>query len=335
MRRALTLLWLAMVLGTGPAWSDESGQARAEAAGAALIGTPAPGLKLNTIDGKTVDLAEYYGHKAVYLKFWATWCVPCLQQMPHFEHAYENAGPDLVVIAVNTNFNETPERVAAYRRQHGLRMPVVMDDGKLAAALNLRVTPQHVLIARDGRIAYVGHLADPNLDEALAAVQRPDSRAPKQQAAMVLRAVPQVVQTLGGETFTLKDPRHARSTVLLFVSPWCESYLQESRPEYSEQCREARLETQRLAAAGGARWIAIASGLWANDEDLRAYQQKNAVGMPLTLDVAGDLFRAYHVNRVPTAVVIGADGQERQRRSGDLKDLAPLLASASAPAQGR
>lgn len=332
MRRIFTLVCVTLLFGAAAARADDSGQVRAEAAGAALIGTPAPRLKLTTIDGKTIDLAGYYGHKAVYLKFWATWCVPCLQQMPHFEHAFESAGPDLAVIAVNTNFNETPERVAAYRQKQGLKMPIVMDDGKLAAALNLRVTPQHVLIARDGRIAYVGHLADESLDEALAAVQRPDSRAPTQQVAMAPRAAPQVVQTLAGERFSLKDPKHARSTVLLFVSPWCESYLKESRPEYSAQCREARLETEKLAAAGGARWIAIASGLWANDEDLRAYQKKNEVGMPLTLDVSGDLFRAYRVNAVPTAVVIGADGREQQRLSGDLKGLASLFGAV--PAKG-
>ena len=63
-----------------------SGQARAETAGHELVGSPAPSLVLHTIDNQTVDLTRLYGEKAVYLKFWATWCVPCRQQMPHFEH---------------------------------------------------------------------------------------------------------------------------------------------------------------------------------------------------------------------------------------------------------
>jgi len=52
----------------------------------------APRLNLETIDGDVIDLGGLYGRKAVYIKFWATWCVPCRQQMPHFEQAYETAG---------------------------------------------------------------------------------------------------------------------------------------------------------------------------------------------------------------------------------------------------
>ncbi|MGB6355099.1 MAG: redoxin domain-containing protein, partial [Steroidobacteraceae bacterium] len=74
-----------------PALAEVSGEQRAQAAGRALIGTPAPRLVLKTIDGETIDLGSLYGKKAVYLKFWATWCVPCRQQMPHFQHAYATA----------------------------------------------------------------------------------------------------------------------------------------------------------------------------------------------------------------------------------------------------
>jgi thiol-disulfide isomerase/thioredoxin len=48
---------------------------------------------LHTIDGETIDLGRLYGKQADYLKLWATWRGPCMQQMPHFEHAYETAGP--------------------------------------------------------------------------------------------------------------------------------------------------------------------------------------------------------------------------------------------------
>jgi hypothetical protein len=54
-------------------------------------------------------------------------------------------------------------------------MPIAIDDGSLGAALNLRVTPQHVVIGRDGRILYVGHLDDGKLADALrrAVVEQP------------------------------------------------------------------------------------------------------------------------------------------------------------------
>jgi len=63
--------WL-LLLGTPSVLWASTGQERAEAAGASLIGTPAPAVRLKTIDGQTIDLARLYGHKAVYLKFWAT-----------------------------------------------------------------------------------------------------------------------------------------------------------------------------------------------------------------------------------------------------------------------
>ena len=63
---------------------------------------------------KLIDLGKLYGKKVVYLKFWATWCVPCRQQMPHFEHAYETAGTDMAVIAIDVGFNDSIEAIKAY-----------------------------------------------------------------------------------------------------------------------------------------------------------------------------------------------------------------------------
>src|SRR3984893_10368637 len=166
--------------GTAPALAEATGQQRAHAAAQAILGAPAPRLRLETIDGESIDLGDLYGKKAVYLKFWATWCVPCRQQMPHFEHAYETAGPDMAVIAINVGFNDSVEAIRAYRKQLGITMPIVFDDGSLGAAFHLRVTPTHVVIGRDGRIQYVSHLADQELDAALVAArtaaQAPDAR---------------------------------------------------------------------------------------------------------------------------------------------------------------
>src|SRR5215472_5222387 len=147
--------------------TEESGQGRAEAAGRPLLGLPGPDIVLKTIDGKTIDLAKLYGTKPIYLKFWATWCVPCREQMPGFERDYETLGDRVAFIAVNAAFNDSEEAVRQVQREAGMRMPIVIDDGRLAAALNLRVTPQHVVIGRDGRILYIGHLADERLQAAL------------------------------------------------------------------------------------------------------------------------------------------------------------------------
>src|SRR5450631_3858587 len=167
-KHGLGMLGLLLMFGTCAA---STGEERAQAAGASLIGTPAPRLVLKTIDGQSIDLGSLYGKKAVYLKFWATWCVPCRQQMPHFEHTFQNAGPDLAVIAIDVGFNDSIDAIQAYRKKLGITMPIVFDDGSLGAAFHLRVTPTHIVIGRDGRILYVGHLADNELDAALTAAR--------------------------------------------------------------------------------------------------------------------------------------------------------------------
>ncbi len=316
---AACLLCLPML---APAASDDGGQALAEAAGRELIGRPAPRLVLKTIDGQTIDLGALYGKQAVYLKFWATWCTPCREQMPHFEQTYERAGADLAVIAVDTGFDDSSEQVRRFRDTMHLQMPVVIDDGRLAAALNLRVTPQHVVIARDGRIRYVGHLADAALEQALADARGAPTVAagagavpqdePRYAIGDVLPAL--APRTLDGAAF----PLHAAKlpTVLVFFSPWCESYLATTRPALSADCRAAREQAEQLAAKGQARWLGVASGLWVTPKDLAAYRKHYGVAMPLTLDESGTLFRGFGVTQVPTLLLADAQGRIVRRIDG-------------------
>lgn len=320
---ALVGLWL---LGRAMA-AETTGQERAAAAGKGLVGSPAPRMVVKTIDGDTIDLGALYGKKAVYLKFWATWCAPCREQMPYFEHTYETAGPDLAVIAVNAGFNDSAEEIRKYRRALGITMPIVLDDGQLGAAFNLRVTPQHIVIGRDGRIQYVGHLADAQLDAALAAARQPGlpKAIPASVPALVEstpinvgdRLPAQSVTTLDGKPFAFRTPATPRPTVLVFLSPWCESYLATTRPAISASCRRTREQVSALAQNQHLRWIGIASGLWASEEDLRKYRDDYKVHIPLTLDESGTLFRAFRVTDVPTVLIADAQGRIVRRMVPD------------------
>ena len=308
---------LCLLLSCALAHADESGQARAESAGRSLIGQPAPRMVVKTIDGQTIDLGALYGHKAVYLKFWATWCVPCREQMPHFERTYEEAGPDMAVIAIDVGFDDSVEEVRKYQKAVGLGMPIVFDDGSLGEAFHLRVTPQHVVIGRDGRIQYIGHMADDKLDAALA---RARSTSPETVAAAtapkdephyeVGDRVPAFdVHTLDGRALPAVEATAKKPTVLLFLSPWCESYLAKSRPAMADSCRAAREQADVLARDTSVRWLGIASGLWASRDELADYQRKHHIGMPLALDDSGALFRRFRVMHVPTVIVLDAQGR--------------------------
>ncbi|WP_266156997.1 TlpA family protein disulfide reductase [Dyella silvatica] len=321
----------------------DTGQQRAEAAGHGLVGSLAPRLVLKTIDGKTIDLASLYGKQAVYLKFWATWCVPCREQMPHLEHTYEQAGADLAVIAIDVGFDDTVEEVRKYRQKMGLQMPIVFDDGSLGEAFNLRVTPQHIVIGRDGRIQYVGHMADAKLDAALLAA-RTAAPMPMAGAAASKSGVQEEAahvdigdrlpafsaQTLDGATFQAQDAAVKRPTVLVFLSPWCESYLASSRPAVAASCRAVREQVAKLSRQGSTRWLGIASGLWAGKDDLSSYRDEHHIGIPLTLDESGSLFRRFRVMHVPTLLVIDADGKIVRRTEGVDAQLSSTLRALSA-----
>ncbi|AHX15670.1 histidinol phosphatase [Dyella jiangningensis] len=324
------IVLLCLLLSCALAHASDTGQARAESAGRSLIGQPAPRMVVKTIDGQTIDLGALYGKKAVYLKFWATWCVPCREQMPHFERTFEQAGPDMAVIAIDVGFDDSIEEVRKYRQAVGLGMPIVFDDGTLGEAFHLRVTPQHVVIGRDGRILYIGHEANDKLEAALA--QARTSSSATVAAAAVPKDEPHYdvgdrvpafdVHTLDGKSVPAFGAAPGQPTVLLFLSPWCESYLAKSRPALAQSCREARERADVLARDSHTRWLGIASGLWASRDELAEYQREHHVAMPLVLDDSGALFRRFRVMHVPTVIVLDAQGKVL-RRSEDVDAALP------------
>jgi thiol-disulfide isomerase/thioredoxin len=347
------LLLIGCSICAAPALADVSGQQRAQTAGRALIGAPAPRLVLKTIDGDVIDLGALYGKKAVYLKFWATWCVPCRQQMPHFEHAYATAGPDMAVIAIDVGFNDSIDAISRYRKQLGITMPIVFDDGSLGRAFHVRVTPTHIVIGRDGRIQYVGHLADQELDEALIAARTATGHGTHAAAmaganpanadstgadpapiAIGDRLPKQSLRTIDGQRFDLQHAAPRQLTVLVFLSPWCETYLATTRPEVSANCRRAREQFTALAADPHLRWLGIASGLWANSEDLRKYRSQYKATIPLTLDASGEEFRSFRVNDVPTFLIADDHGRIVRRIEGNATQDAAALRTALTSAGG-
>ncbi|HEY0586993.1 MAG TPA: redoxin domain-containing protein [Pseudoduganella sp.] len=297
-----------------PAHADEagSGASRAKLAGKALVGQPGPAAVLQTIDGQRIDLASHYGKKPVYLKFWATWCVPCREQMPAFEKSFQQYGDKLAVVAVNAGYSDTETEVKSYRAQHGLHMPIVIDDGSLAASLNLRVTPQHIVIGRDGRIQHIGHLHDKELEKALAsavnerAAASPVALAPQLAAAAPARTSLKVGDLAQGLPLPAAQ---GKPRALMFFSPWCESYLRESRPATAQACQRVREEAEALAATQGVEWTAVASPVWSSEKEVAEFARSKKSRMAMRLDKDGTLFNAFGVRQIPNIVLLDRQGR--------------------------
>lgn len=339
------LVSLAGVLGSAPVLAKNSttqaesvsaeqnadGEWRAKDAGASLIGQRAPEIVLHTIDGKTIDLKKRYGNKPVYLKFWATWCVPCREQMPGLNKIYRKYGKQIEVVAVNTGFSDDLSAVRRYRQQHGLAMPIVVDDGSLSQMLNLRVTPMHVVISRDGRIVHYGHLDDQRLESALDLVisDRPEIPVPKTASGLLpssqigigQSAQGIVVKTEAGESIDLGAPSSGKPKALVFFATWCESYLEKSRPAVSAACRRVRTRVDKLARTGNAHWIGIASGIWTSEDDLQDYKRSMQTSWPLALDKDGALFGKFGIRQIPSIVLIDGEGKISRVLGPNERDL--------------
>jgi peroxiredoxin len=117
------------------------------------------------------------------------------------------------------------------------------------------------------------------------------------------------VKTLAGKSFRLRNADINQPTVLVFLSPWCESYLETTRPAVSKQCRTAREQVEALRTENRVRWLGVASGLWATPEDLQEYRTKYKVTIPLTLDESGALFREFRVANTPTLIIADSQGK--------------------------
>jgi hypothetical protein len=139
----------------------------------------------------------------------------------------------------------------------------------------------------------------------------------------------QSLRTLDGQRFELRrGTAPQKLTALVFLSPWCESYLATTRPEVSANCRSTREQFSALSGDPRIRWLGIASGLWANSADLRQYRAENKVTIPLTLDASGEVFRAFRVNDVPTILIADAGGRVVRRLEGSATQDAAALRTA-------
>jgi peroxiredoxin len=107
-----------------------------------------------TADGKTFRLATQRG-RPVFINFWATWCTPCLEEMPALERlwrAQKDAGFVLLAVTVDAN----PKLATPFVERHGLTFTIGLDPKmELAQTYGVRALPSSFVIDRDGRLAGV------------------------------------------------------------------------------------------------------------------------------------------------------------------------------------
>jgi len=156
MTRSNWLILALAVLAAATGGYVEHHRGQSSPSDSAWLGQPLPAIRLPDLDGRLHRLSDYRGHR-VLLNFWASWCGPCLDEMPALSRAQARFGgsgsaPLIVGIAM-----DEPGRVRAFVATHPPGYPVLL--GQLAApstSLLLgdarEVLPYSVLVDADGRI---------------------------------------------------------------------------------------------------------------------------------------------------------------------------------------
>ena len=112
----------------------------------------APDFKLKNLVGEIVALNNFQG-KTVLLNFWATWCLPCKEELPSMQRLYKKLGPSGVdVVAVSID-RDNPAKVKRYIDQYNLTFPVLLDPGQeVRKAYFIMGLPTSYLIGPDGNL---------------------------------------------------------------------------------------------------------------------------------------------------------------------------------------
>jgi thiol-disulfide isomerase/thioredoxin len=149
--RTLSLFGAALALAVGAMLFQGN---RLQAEDTAATAQPAPAWSLKDLDGHDVGSAQFKG-KVLVVDFWATWCGPCVSEIPGYIELQKKYGKDgLVIVGVSLD-RKSPQYVQKFAQDHGMNYTVVMGDEAVVDAFGgFDAIPTTFLINRDGRIVH-------------------------------------------------------------------------------------------------------------------------------------------------------------------------------------
>ena len=115
-------------------------------------GLSAPNFRLPGLDGQMVSLTDYKG-KVVLLNIWATWCPPCVEEMPSMEKLYQELqGEGCEILAVSIDESGAQD-VLPFMKKHKLSFPALIDSrGTLKGLYQTTGVPESFIIDKDGML---------------------------------------------------------------------------------------------------------------------------------------------------------------------------------------
>lgn len=164
MKKILICLLLLLAAMAGGCAADSSKTTAAAPAAAAQASQTAPDFSFTYLDGTKASLAQLRG-KPVFLNFWATWCPPCVGEMPHFNAVYPRYKDKVNFLAVSLDDNM--QEAAAFIQQKGYSFPVGYGDvNDLAGKYDIQGIPTSLLLDANGKIiaSKIGAMTEAELE---------------------------------------------------------------------------------------------------------------------------------------------------------------------------
>lgn len=116
-------------------------------------GVQAPDFTGELIDGTSITLSELQG-KPVIINFWATWCGPCVKEMPAFERLKDDFGDKIGIIAVNCG--DDAGTVKDFMEENGYTFPVVLDEEySISMLYPTNSIPYTVVVDAEGKVTHI------------------------------------------------------------------------------------------------------------------------------------------------------------------------------------
>jgi cytochrome c biogenesis protein CcmG/thiol:disulfide interchange protein DsbE len=130
------------------------------------VGKKMPAFAAETLEGQPFDLAKERGSDVVFLNVWATWCGPCIGEMPDLMKMHEHYAPQgFKVVGVSID-DSGVEPVKDFLKEHKVSYPIALDsESHVANVLQTTVLPTSVLIDRTGTIVW-RHFGSVKFDDA-------------------------------------------------------------------------------------------------------------------------------------------------------------------------
>jgi len=117
------------------------------------VGLPAPDFTFPGLDGKKISIFDYRG-KVVFVNIWATWCPPCVEEMPSMQKLYQKLkGEKFEILAVSID-SQGAKVVAPFMKKYKLTFPALIDSmGTSKRIYKTTGVPESYIIDKDGILA--------------------------------------------------------------------------------------------------------------------------------------------------------------------------------------